>query len=304
MNDAQIRLRYLERTIRLLFPGAGEPSAYSVLPHPRLPRRLVPRTWWHRPFGPAVPVPSGAESIIGHLGEVLGMPVRVVLHIRPARRANRKPVLEVHGPDGLAAYVKVGDSARARALVRNEAAALRLLADAPLKTVCPPVLLHHGEWRGLDVLVVSPLPVPRRRRPIPAQLIHAAVAEIAALDADTPSAWHGDFAPWNIARAPDGRLLVWDWERFASGVPLGFDAAHLSLSRALSRMRPPLAARSCLASATETLAPYGLSAAQAKLTVIRYLITLADRHAADGHEPLGPPARWLTPLIDHQESVL
>ena len=26
-------------------------------------------------------------------------------------------------------------------------------------------------------------------------------------------------------------LLVWDWERFARGVPLGFDALHYALQR-------------------------------------------------------------------------
>ena len=97
---------------------------------------------------------------------------------------------------------------------------------------------------------------------------------------------------------------MWDWERFATGVPLGFDATHLFLQRALRRMRPAVAARACLAQATSILAPYGLSTAEARRTVLHYLIALADRHAADGHEPLGPPARWLTPLIDQQELIL
>ena len=38
-------------------------------------------------------------------------------------------------------------------------------------------------------------------------------------------AWHGDLTPWNLA-AYGNRVLVWDWERFADGVPLGFDALH------------------------------------------------------------------------------
>lgn len=39
------------------------------------------------------------------------------------------------------------------------------------------------------------------------------------------ASWHGDFRPWNVAPL-DGRLLVWDWERHDSMVPLGFDAVH------------------------------------------------------------------------------
>ena len=38
-------------------------------------------------------------------------------------------------------------------------------------------------------------------------------------------AWHGDWTPWNMASTRGG-LLVWDWERFTVGVPLGFDALH------------------------------------------------------------------------------
>jgi hypothetical protein len=38
-------------------------------------------------------------------------------------------------------------------------------------------------------------------------------------------AWHGDWTSWNMASSRDG-LLVWDWERFAVGPPLGFDALH------------------------------------------------------------------------------
>jgi hypothetical protein len=87
-------------------------------------------------------------------------------------------------------------------------------------------------------------------------------------------------------------------------VPLGFDAVHHFFHRALRRTDPAAAAMACLAQALPTLAPFGLSAAEARLTAIRYLITLADRHAADGHEPLGPPDRWLNPVVDHQEVLV
>ncbi|MFG3439162.1 hypothetical protein ACGF0J_18110 [Nonomuraea sp. NPDC047897] len=302
MNDATLRLRYLDETVRLLYPGAGPGLPYSVLPHPRLPRRLAPRRWWHP--GPRVTLPAGG-SIATHLGEVFGTPVRAVLHVRPARRANRKPVLEAYAGDGLLAYVKIGVTARARELVANEARTLERLAGRALKTVVAPTVLHHGRWRDLAVLAVSPLPVPHRlcARGVPAALLVQAVREIAATGDDEGDAWHGDLSPWNVAPGADGRLLVWDWERYAVGVPHGFDAVHHFFQRALRRMDPPTAARACLAQAVRLLAPYGVSATQARRTALLYLIALADRHAADGHSPLGPPETWLNPLVDHQELI-
>ncbi|GIH77225.1 hypothetical protein [Planobispora longispora] len=306
MNDARVRLRYLRQTISLLFPGPGEAQPYSLLPHPLVPRRLVPRSWWH-PCG-KVMVPSGEDTIETHLSQALGVPVRVVLHVRPARRANRKPILEAHGPAGPVAFVKIGDTVRTRELIVNEARTLDALAEVPLKTVVPPAVLHHGSWRGLEVLALSPLPVPDRtarlrRGAIPRDLLTEAVREISAVR-EGKHAWHGDFCPWNIALGPDGRLLVWDWERFATGVPLGFDALHHFFQSALRRMKPAVAARACVAQALPILAPFGLSAAEARLTAVHYLITLAERHAADGHEPLGPPARWLSPVVDAQEVLV
>ncbi|MEU0570640.1 hypothetical protein ABZ297_35335 [Nonomuraea sp. NPDC005983] len=332
MSDARIRLRYLRDTVRLLYPGPGAPRAYSVLPHPVVPRRLAPRRWWH----PSPVVTLAVEgSIEAYLSEVFGVPVECVLRVRPARRANRKPVLEAYSDGELLAFVKIGDTERAGALVANEAATLSRLADVPLETVVPPVVLHHGVWRELSVLALSPLPIRRGR--VSAELLTRAVKEIAATGgpasaassppaddrargtaSDAPgdtvgdamgdapgdtvgTAWHGDLSPWNIAPSGDGRLLVWDWERYQVGVPYGFDAVHHFFQRALRRMDPSTAARACLAQAVSVLAPLGLSAAQARLTTLRYLIALADRHAADGWEPLGPPDTWLNPLVDHQE---
>jgi len=37
--------------------------------------------------------------------------------------------------------------------------------------------------------------------------------------------WHGDWVPWNLARARGG-LVAWDWAYSTPGVPLGFDALH------------------------------------------------------------------------------
>jgi hypothetical protein len=43
-----------------------------------------------------------------------------------------------------------------------------------------------------------------------------------------PTAWHGDWTPWNMAWGRD-RITLWDWERFEQGVPAGFDAYHYAI---------------------------------------------------------------------------
>ncbi|MBM9458559.1 hypothetical protein JK386_01445 [Nocardioides sp. zg-536] len=45
-------------------------------------------------------------------------------------------------------------------------------------------------------------------------------------------AWHGDWTPWNMAAGRGGRVLVWDWERFETGVPVGLEPLHYALSAA------------------------------------------------------------------------
>ncbi|GAB3908321.1 hypothetical protein GCM10027612_82540 [Microbispora bryophytorum subsp. camponoti] len=189
-----------------------------MLPHRLVPRRVVPRAWWHTTLGRGLPVSGGADTIETHLSDVLGRRMRVVVHVRPARRANRKPILEAYDESGLAGFVKIGDSPRARRLVRYESEVLRMLAGQPLKVVVPPDVLYHGRWRGLEVLMLSPLPVTSLRvgsRRVPARLLTSAAREIAAIrpyDEEAGSeertgetaAWHGDFTPGTSPRVRTG----------------------------------------------------------------------------------------------------
>jgi hypothetical protein len=118
----------------------------------------------------------------------------------------------------------------------------------------------------------------------------------------TYGAWHGDWSPWNMA-STSGGLLVWDWERFATGVPLGFDALHhwLQTSVAARRSDPRAIAARCLDRAPGQLAPFGLSRPQAHLTAVLYLTDLATRYLTDRQAragaPLGAPGGWLIPAI-------
>jgi hypothetical protein len=118
----------------------------------------------------------------------------------------------------------------------------------------------------------------------------------------TFGSWHGDWSPWNMAVTGQG-LLVWDWERSASGVPLGFDALHHRLQTEVTAARgdPRAAAARCPALAPRHLAPFGLSPMQARLTGILYLADLATRYLTDRQAeagaPLGAPGTWLIPAI-------
>ena len=53
--------------------------------------------------------------------------------------------------------------------------------------------------------------------------------------------WHGDWAPWNMARA-GGRVQVWDWERSVTGVPVGLDMIHFQVQREVQVGSSPEAA--------------------------------------------------------------
>ena len=95
-------------------------------------------------------------------------------------------------------------------------------------------------------------------------------------------AWHGDWSPWNMA-STRGTLLVWDWERFTVGVPLGFDALHNWLRTEVWRKdrNPASAARYLITHASTLLSPFGVGAGEARLTALLYLAELAIRDLAD-----------------------
>ena len=145
--------------------------------------------------------------------------------------------------------------------------------------------------------------------------LRAALAGIGERHGDTEvvfGSWHGDFTPWNIGGA-DGALLVWDWERFTTGVPVGFDALHHRLQRAVSdpAADPAEAAAGCVRDAATTLAPFAArqapaepawaEPAQAGLVARLYLAELAARYLADRQAEagarLGDVGAWLIPAL-------
>jgi hypothetical protein len=114
--------------------------------------------------------------------------------------------------------------------------------------------------------------------------------------------WHGDWTPWNMASTRNG-VLVWDWERSAAGVPVGFDAMHHWLqSRVVHRRgEPRRVARECLVEAPGIMNGFVADPAGAQVTALLYLAQLAARSLADGQARsgarLGDPGWWLLPAI-------
>ena len=114
-------------------------------------------------------------------------------------------------------------------------------------------------------------------------------------------AWHGDWAPWNMANLADA-LLVWDWERFATGVPLGFDAIHHELQKRIQSTGDARAAvEATVRRADELLAPFGVAPVAREITALLYLVDLAVRYLTDRQAEagarLGVLGTWLLPVL-------
>lgn len=113
--------------------------------------------------------------------------------------------------------------------------------------------------------------------------------------------WHGDWAPWNMANLADA-LLVWDWERFAQGVPMGFDAVHYELQRRIQSSSDAAGAvEATVRRAADLLAPFGVPAGARELTALLYLVDLATRYLTDRQAEagarLGVLGTWLLPVL-------
>jgi hypothetical protein len=290
--------------------------------------------------------PSGGASIETELSELLGEQVVVSLGLGN-RRANQKPVLQVLSPDGRSlAFVKVGDNEVTSGLVRAEATALEHLAGVELPGLRIPRVLHLGSWRGLDLLVLSPLHTSARRRPGADELQFAAFAELATAlgvedepvegspywstlasqvdqvagdEADrlrralaevsarhgdtvlTFGSWHGDWTPWNQSWERSG-VTVWDWERFTTGVPVGFDALHFHLWTHMARTtEKDEVVRQLAERAPRLLHQTGVTTAGTSATVALYLMELCVRFTLAAQGPTGQPlrkrAQWLLDAV-------
>ena len=288
-----------------------------------------------------------STSIDGYLSEALGRELAISIHIGPAR-ANRKPVLQLIGPEGdTFGFGKLGTGPLTQRLVKAETAALIALGRSGLTKLTVPQVLHAGQWRDLQVLIQSALPVWLPRATLTPRRLVAAMLDIAgccgytqgplatsgywrdlrqklAAVRDRPAgvslasaaellvkhageavfrygAWHGDWAPWNMANLADA-LLVWDWERFATGVPLGFDAVHHELQRRIQSTGDATeAVEATVQRAAELLHPFGVPKEGREVTALLYLVDLATRYLTDRQAEagarLGVLGTWLLPVL-------
>jgi hypothetical protein len=113
--------------------------------------------------------------------------------------------------------------------------------------------------------------------------------------------WHGDWTPWNMT-VSRGRALVWDWERFEAGVPVGYDAVHYRLQALVSDGREPrAAAETTVAGAPAVLAPFGIQPGTARFIATLYLMEIGARYLRDGQAKagarLGDVGTWLLPVL-------
>ncbi|HEX5740010.1 MAG TPA: hypothetical protein VFY17_00470 [Pilimelia sp.] len=113
--------------------------------------------------------------------------------------------------------------------------------------------------------------------------------------------WHGDWSPWNMAALTDA-VLVWDWERYRAGVPLGFDAVHHELQRRIAGTSDATSALTrTLGRLDALLEPFDVPPAARELTALLYLVDLAARYLADRQAEagarLGVLGSWLLPVL-------
>jgi hypothetical protein len=92
---------------------------------------------------------------------------------------------------------------------------------------------------------------------------------------------HGDWAPQNMALGPEG-LDVWDWERYSTGIPQGFDVLHF-LARKVDPSPSRLAGTEAtfLNDAPDALAECGLDPALTLSLIALYLFWVGRRYADD-----------------------
>lgn len=116
--------------------------------------------------------------------------------------------------------------------------------------------------------------------------------------------WHGDWTPWNMSWSGEV-VRVWDWERLQRGVPLGMDALHLEIQRALRVPGSDVSRTTTehVARRQQILAPWHHDATTSTIVSIVYLLTLGCRYAVDGQEEagarLGRLDDWLFPVLSH-----
>lgn len=112
---------------------------------------------------------------------------------------------------------------------------------------------------------------------------------------------HGDWAPWNIA-VKGSRAMVWDWERFRTDVPVGWDAIHFEIE---SNRRAGSSAQSSITQLIpkvgRVVARNGATPGDGNLLLATFLLDLGTRQlltrSAAQPDSRGDIQGWLTPAL-------
>jgi hypothetical protein len=121
--------------------------------------------------------------------------------------------------------------------------------------------------------------------------------------------WHGDWRGTNMA-THGGICSVWDWERFATGVPAGYDALHLFLTSQVPETQDLRSlARGLYGAAPRLLRPFGVEGGrEVELVTTGYLLELAGRYLDDDQMAagarLGAVGEWLLPTLSERTAHL
>jgi hypothetical protein len=124
------------------------------------------------------------------------------------------------------------------------------------------------------------------RSAVPREGLGEALDVLRNTDVERPvpvGAWHGDWTPWNMSRRR-GRLQLWDWERFETGVPLGLDRCHYAVNAVCRRDGV------ALASVMRGLELAGISndpSSEDHAVGATYLAVIASRYLAGAELELG-----------------
>lgn len=275
------------------------------------------------------------SGLHGWLSETIYEPYRVSLVVIGPRRANRKPVaFIVDAHNELIAVAKFGYNEVTRPLVRHEARALARVASSLVGHVHVPSLIGASRIGDIEVMAMRQLPPLEGKRQVScAELVSVVraisasggpprselssllghprmrpLADMASMidEASTKApvgAIHGDFHTGNIGIAQDQRPVVWDWERWSDGVPIGFDLLHYNLQYWIAHegITPQAAADRLIDTAPSLLAPLQVSPSVATDVARDCLIRLAARYVGDAQDKagskLGHVEKWLFPAV-------
>lgn len=183
---------------------------------------------------------------------------------------------------------------RRRASTALPAQAMAELAGWEGTTVSP---LSESLWFGRVRITAAEIRHPNAER------FRSLLKRLGDRHGDDPlrlGSWHGDWGPWNMAWAGD-RVRLWDWERFARGVPYGLDALYYALPLTGTRADPARLRRS----AAEALEPFSLDATEADLLLPLYVTALCARFLPDSLTEHGAQlASTVAALLDLLEGLL